>query len=117
MGKSAVVEKSLDPEWEEGEFEVPDECQTKGGEVIVSLFDQDKLSKDEVQAAPVTIKYPFRKADYTLETQGTLTVVSDYGSLISVAAEAGGWVSSCINSTKNKTTERTAALKTKAAAH
>ena len=27
--KSAVVEKSLDPEWEEVEFEVPDEFQTK----------------------------------------------------------------------------------------
>merc|ERR1712173_265584 len=80
--KSAVIEKSLDPEWEEAEFEVPDEFQTKGGEVIVSLFDQDKMSKDEVQAAPVTIKYPFRKADYTLDTQGTLTVVSDYGALV-----------------------------------
>merc|ERR1712071_266467 len=79
--KSTVIEKSLEPEWEEATFELPKIFGQKGGDIEVQLVDDDKMTEDELIGGAVTIAYPFRKADHALDTQGVLTVCNDFGEL------------------------------------
>merc|ERR1712071_15281 len=106
---SAIKENNHEPEWDVVEFNVPDEYGIKGGDIEVALFDKDVVGSDDVLASPVTIAYPFRKADHGLDTQGTLTVVDDYGKLPPPKAKtpepeeeaaAESWYSKCLGKIK-----------------